>query len=84
MAANETKIVLTAEDKTAGAFASVQRGLQGMGVAGLAASSALSAIGVTFSGAAAVALVKGTIDAADGFNDLAHDGQRLFSSQREL
>lgn len=71
MAANETKIVLTAEDKTANAFASVQRGLQGMGVAGLVASNALSAIGVTFSGAAAVALVKGTIDAADGFNDLA-------------
>lgn len=71
MAANETKIVLTAEDKTANAFASVQRGLQGMGVAGAAASAALGAIGVTFSGAAAVALVKGTIDAADGFNDLA-------------
>ena len=71
MASNETKIILTAEDRTAAALNSVTRGLQGItGVAGAAASS-LAAIGVSFSGAAAVAMIKGTIDAADGFNDLA-------------
>lgn len=71
MANSETKIVLTAEDKTAGVLSTATRNLQNMSSAATMASSALSAIGVSFSAAAAVALVKGTIDAADGFNDLS-------------
>lgn len=71
MAVNETKIVLTAEDKTAAALTSAQRNLQQMEKSAMMAGAALSAIGVTFSAAAAVAFVKGTIDAADGLNDLS-------------
>lgn len=71
MAENSTKIVLTAEDRTSAALQSVTRGLQGMQSQADKASQALGALGVTFSAAAAVAFVKGTIDAADGMNDLS-------------
>ena len=71
MAENSTRIVITAEDKTSAALQSVTRGLQGMESHALKATAALSALGVTFSAAAAVAFVKGTIDAADGMNDLS-------------
>lgn len=81
MANNETKIILTAEDKTSGVLAAATRNLQSMSGAATLASSALAAIGVSFSGAAAVALVKGTIDAADGFNDLS---QRVGIGIKEL
>ena len=70
-ASNETRIVLTAEDKTAPALASVTRGLQGMQGHADMAQRALGALGVTLSAAAAVSFVKGTIDAADGMNDLS-------------
>ncbi len=81
MANNETKIILTAEDKTSGVLAAATRNLQSMSGAATLASSALAAIGVSFSGAAAVALIKGTIDAADGFNDLS---QRVGIGIKEL
>lgn len=71
MAENSTKIVLTAEDRTSPALQSVTRGLQGMQTQADLAGRALGALGVTFSAAAAVAFVKGTIDAADGMNDLS-------------
>lgn len=71
MAENSTKIVLTAEDRTTPALQSVTRGLQGMQAQADLAGRALGALGVTFSAAAAVAFVKGTIDAADGMNDLS-------------
>lgn len=71
MAENSTKIVITAEDKTSAALQSVTRGLQGMESHAAKAAAALGALGVTFSAAAAVAFVKGTIDAADGMNDLS-------------
>ena len=71
MAENSTKIVLTAEDRTSPALQSVTRGLQGMQAQADLAGRALGALGVTFSAAAAVAFVKGTIDAADGMNDLS-------------
>ena len=71
MAENSTKIVLTAEDRTSAALQSVTRGLQGMQAQADLAGRALGALGVTFSAAAAVAFVKGTIDAADGMNDLS-------------
>lgn len=80
-ASNETKIVLTAEDRTSPALQSVTRGLQGIESQAMLASRALGAIGVTFSAAAAVAMVKGTIDAADGFNDLS---QKVGISVRQL
>jgi hypothetical protein len=71
VAENSTKIVLTAEDRTSPALQSVTRGLQGMQTQADLAGRALGALGVTFSAAAAVAFVKGTIDAADGMNDLS-------------
>ena len=71
MAENSTKIVLSAEDRTSPALQSVTRGLQGMQAQADLAGRALGALGVTFSAAAAVAFVKGTIDAADGMNDLS-------------
>ena len=55
---NETRIVLTAEDKTAAAFGSVSRGLKQMEDQAAMASRALGAIGVTVSAAAMVAMVK--------------------------
>ncbi len=81
MADNNVKVVVTAEDKTSPALASVTRGLGQMQAQAVAASAALSAIGVTFSAAAAVTLVKGTIDAADGFNDLS---QRIGITVKDL
>jgi hypothetical protein len=80
-AANETKIVLTAEDRTSAGLQSVTRGLQGIESQAMLATKALGAIGVTFGAAAAVAMVKGTIDAADGFNDLS---QKVGISVRQL
>lgn len=82
MAGNsETKIVITAEDRTSAGLQSVTRGLQGIESQAMLASRALGAIGVTASAAAMVAMVKGTIDAADGFNDLS---QKVGISVRQL
>lgn len=68
---NETKIVLTAEDRTGAAIESVKRGMKGMETYANKVREALGAIGVTFGAASAIAFVKGTIDAADGMNDLS-------------
>ena len=81
MAENSTRVIISAEDRTAAAFASATRGLQGMERHAQAVQTALAGIGVTFSAAAAVAFVKGTIDAADGLNDLS---QRLGIARHEL
>lgn len=81
MADNSTKIILTAEDRTAATLATVKGNLGSMAQSAELASRALAGIGVTFSGAAMVAMVKGTIDAADGFNDLA---QRVGIGIKEL
>lgn len=81
MADNNTRIILTAEDRTSPVLASVTGKLGAMQQSATLASSALAAIGVSFSGAAMVAFVKGTIDAADGFNDLA---QRIGIGIKEL
>lgn len=81
MADNNTKIILTAEDRTAAALAAVKGNLGGVAQSAELANRALAGIGVTFSGAAMVAMIKGTIDAADGFNDLA---QRVGIGIKEL
>ncbi len=81
MADNNTKIILTAEDRTAAALAVVKGNLGGVAQSAELANRALAGIGVTFSGAAMVAMIKGTIDAADGFNDLA---QRVGIGIKEL
>ncbi len=81
MADNNTKIILTAEDRASATLATVKGHLGGMAQSADLASRALAGIGVTFSAAAMVAMVKGTIDAADGFNDLA---QRVGIGIQEL
>lgn len=81
MADNTTKIVLTAEDRTQGAFQSVERGLGGMQRQALAAASALSAIGFTAAAASAVAFVRSIANAAD---DMAKLSQRVGISVRDL
>ncbi len=81
MADNNTKIILTAEDRTAAALEAVKGNLGGVAQSAELANRALAGIGVTFSGAAMVAMIKGTIDAADGFNDLA---QRVGIGIKEL
>lgn len=81
MADNSTKIILTAEDRTAATLAAVKGNLGGVAQSAELANRALAGIGVTFSGAAMVAMIKGTIDAADGFNDLA---QRVGIGIKEL
>ena len=81
MADNNTKIILTAEDRASATLATVKGHLGGMAQSADLASRALAGIGVSFTGAAMVAMVKGTIDAADGFNDLA---QRVGIGIKEL
>lgn len=81
MADNSTKIVLTAEDKASAVLASVSGNLGRLESVANTAARALGAIGVTLSAAAMVAMVKGTIDAADGFNDLS---QRIGITVRDL
>jgi len=71
MASENAKIIFGAEDRISPALASITRGLGGMQAEAARAASSLAAIGVSLSGAAMVSFVKGTIDAADGFNDLA-------------
>lgn len=65
---NQTKIEITAADKTSGAFDSVTSKIKNL----TGISSTLAAtLGVGFGVGAFAALVKGTIDAADGMNDLS-------------
>ena len=88
MADNKTSIVISAEDKTQAALASVRNGLKGMETAfagldnvagripllGTALASAFGAISFT-------GIVKGAIDAADELNDLS---QKLGISVEDL
>jgi hypothetical protein len=66
--ASEAKIILSAVDETAAAFTSVTKNLTGLKVT---AVSVLGALGVAASTAGFVALIKGSIDAADHLNDLS-------------
>lgn len=88
MADNVTKILLTAEDRTRGAFDSVTRGLAQ--VEGAAAglndlASRLPGIGAALSAALGAvsftAIARGAIDAADGLNDLS---QKIGVGVKEL
>lgn len=74
MADNVTKIILTAEDRTAGALNAVKGSIGG--IAGAAAS-----LGVALSAGGIAAFVKSTIDAADNLNDLS---QRLGVGVKQL
>lgn len=78
---NNSKIILTAEDRTGPALASVTRGLSGMQAEALRAGSALGAIGFTAAAAATVAFVRSVTNAADEFQKMS---QRLGISAREL
>lgn len=71
MAANNTKIVLTAEDKTRQAFDAAKKNLAGLESAAGTASRALAGIGAGLSVAGLAAFVKKSIDAADNMRDLA-------------
>lgn len=69
----ESKTILTAEDKTAGAFASMQRNVE-------ATTSRISGMQAAFAGLAGVvvggafaAMIKGSIDATARFKDLAEE-----------
>ena len=72
MANNETRIILTAEDKTAGAFNSARKGLGGLAADAKSVASGLGGVGAAFSvlgGVAAsvfsVQAVKGAVDMLD-------------------
>lgn len=69
--ATDTKIVLTAQDKTQAAFASVQRGLRGMETATAGVSRAMGGLLPALSVGAFAAFVKSSIDAADSMRDLS-------------
>jgi hypothetical protein len=64
---SEAKIVLSAVDQTAAAFASATKNLEGLKTT---AVSVLGALGAATSAAGFLALIKGSIDAADHLNDL--------------
>ena len=78
MANNETRIILTAEDKTAGAFNSARKGLGGLAADAKSVASGLGGVGAAFSvlgGVAAsvfsVQAVKGAVDMLDQLDDLS-------------
>lgn len=77
MADNNTKIVISAEDKTAAAFASAKAGLEKFSAA-YAALGGLAGVGVA---AALVAGVKSVIDFGDEMNDLS---QKVGISVKDL
>lgn len=66
----DTKIVLTAADRTAAAFASAARNLQSLGQRALSVDSILGGLGVTLSAGAAFAWAKNVANGIDALNDL--------------
>lgn len=81
MADNTTRIILTADDRTSPALASVTRGLSGMQAQALQAGAALSAIGVTAVAASIVGFVRSTANAADEMQKLS---QRVGIATKDL
>jgi len=71
MANNQARIEIVADDRTRGAFASVQRGLNGMQNSTSALTRALPALGAAFSAASFASFVKSSIDAADEMGKLS-------------
>jgi len=78
MAANDVKIVLTAEDKTTGAFNSARKGLGNLAAEAKSVVSGVGAVGAAFGvlgGAVGAALsitaVKGAVDMLDQLDDLS-------------
>ncbi len=69
--ANELKIELTAIDKTAAAFNSIQSNMMKMGNGAMMLSRSFTAIGVALSGIGAIGTFKKLIDQADSMNDLS-------------
>lgn len=66
----DTKIVLTASDRTAAAFASATRNLQSLGSRALSVGSILGGLGATLGAGAVFAWVKNVADGVDALNDL--------------
>ena len=78
MANNDTRIILTAEDKTGAAFNSARKGLGGLAADAKSVASGLGGVGAAFSvlgGVAAsvfsVQAVKGAVDMLDQLDDLS-------------
>jgi hypothetical protein len=61
---NETRIILRADDRTAGAFKSVQGSINSL-------KGAAAGLGVALSASAFVGFIKSSIDMADSLNDLS-------------
>lgn len=66
----DTKIVLSADDKTAAAFASASRNLQGLGARALSVGGALAGLGASLSVGAVFSWVKSIANGLDVLNDL--------------
>jgi hypothetical protein len=64
MAANDTKIVITAEDRATAVFGKMQQSLGSL-------TASMPALGAALSAGGFSAMIKGTIDAADNLNDLS-------------
>lgn len=67
----DTKIILSATDRTQSAFASAERNLQSLGQRALSASGILRGLGATISASAALAWVKNVANGIDALNDLS-------------
>lgn len=66
----DTKIVLSAVDRTAAAFSSAARNLQSLGQRALSVDSILGGLGVTLSAGAAFAWARNVANGIDALNDL--------------
>jgi len=78
MATNDVKIVLTAEDKTAGPFGAVKNNLAGLASQAKDAVNGVGALGAAFgvlggvaAGAISVSALKGAVDMLDMLDDLS-------------
>lgn len=67
---SEAKIILSAADRTAAAFASATKNLRSLGEQALSIDSVLAGLGVTLSAGAAFAWVKNVANGLDVLNDL--------------
>lgn len=71
MADTQAKIVLTAQDKTSGAFSSAKRNLEALQTSAAGIVTRFGAIGLAISGALSAINLKGVIDVADDLGKLS-------------
>lgn len=69
--ANETKVIITAQDKTRAAVASVRKNLEELNSTGLITKNLFAGMGVVLGAGIFTSFIKSTIDGMDALNDLS-------------